>query len=74
MTAWLLVILDSYLFFDVIIPFGPPIHTLGSFTVIALLKVGLTFSLALLWFFVIISLTQLYVRSRLNRPLPSASS
>ena len=72
--AWLLVIVDTYLFFDVIIPLGPPIHTIGIFTAVALLKLGLTFGLGALWFFVIVSITELYGRSRARSPAPTSSS
>ena len=72
--AWLLIMLETYLFFDVIIPLGPPIHSIGVFTEVALLKLALTFGLGALWFFVIISLTQLYARSRKRSQTPSASS
>jgi hypothetical protein len=72
--AWLLVIIETYLFFDVIIPLGPPIHTIGVFTAIALLKLALTFGLGVLWFVVIVSLTELYGRSRAKSPSPTPSS
>jgi hypothetical protein len=72
--AWLLVIIETYLFFDVIIPLGPPIHTIGVFTAVALLKLALTFGLGVLWFVVIVSLTELYGRSRTKSPSPTASS
>ena len=74
MVAWLLVMLETYLFFGVIIPLGPPIHSIGVFTAIALLKLALTLGLGALWFVVIISLTQLYARSKVRRPLPTSSS
>jgi hypothetical protein len=72
--AWLLVIVETYLFFDVIIPLGPPIHTIGIFTAVALLKLGLTFGLGALWFVVIVSITELYGRSRMRSPAPTSSS
>lgn len=72
--AWLLVILETYLFFEVIIPLGPPIHTIGVFTAVALLKLGLTFGLGVLWFVVIVSITELYARSRAKNPAPTSSS
>jgi hypothetical protein len=72
--AWLLIILETYLFFGVIIPLGPPIHSIGIFTAVALLKLALTFGLGVLWFVVIVSLTQLYARSRERSPAPTSSS
>jgi hypothetical protein len=72
--AWLLVILETYLFFGVIIPLGPPIHSIGVFTAVALLKLTLTLGLGVLWVVVIITLTQLYGRSRGASPSPTSSS
>ncbi|HYB45167.1 MAG TPA: hypothetical protein VEC92_01470 [Nitrososphaerales archaeon] len=72
--AWLLVIVETYLFFDVIIPVGPALHSIGVFTAIALLKIGLTFGLGVLWFFVMVSLTEIYERSLERRLTPTPSS
>ncbi len=72
--AWLLIILETYIFFGVIIPLGPPIHSVGVFTAIALLKLALTFGLGALWFAVIASITGLYARSRARAPPPTSSS
>lgn len=72
--AWLLVILETYVFFGVIIPLGPPIHTIGVFTAVALLKLALTLGLGVLWFVVIMSLTRTYERSLVRRLSPTASS
>jgi len=72
--AWLLIILETYLFFGVIIPLGPPIHSVGVFTAIALLKIGLTLGLGLLWFVVIAFLVRLYARSKAATRPPSSSS
>ena len=72
--AWFLVILETYMFFDVIIPLGPPIHSIGVFTAVALVKIGLTLGLGVLWFVVIVSITELYARSRSRNPAPTSSS
>lgn len=72
--AWLLIVAESYLFFGVIIPLGPPIHSIGVFTMVAALKLGLTLGLGLLWFAAIASLTQLYARSMAKRLAPTPSS
>ncbi len=72
--AWFLVIAETYLFFDVIIPLGPAIHSIGVFTAIALLKIGLTLGLGVLWFVVILSLTEVYERSLEKRLPPTPSS
>lgn len=74
LVAWLLVILETYVFFGVIIPLGPPIHTMGVFTAVALLKLALTFGLGVVWFVVIGYLTQYYGRSRAKTPSPTSSS
>jgi len=72
--AWLLVIVETYVFFDVIIPLGPALHSIGVFTAIALLKIALTFGLGVLWFVVIVSLTEVYERSLEKRLPPTPSS
>lgn len=72
--AWLLIVAESYLFFGVIIPLGPPIHSIGVFTMIAVLKLGLTLGLGVLWFVAIASLTAFYARSMEKRLSPTSSS
>ena len=72
--AWVLILVESYLFLEVVIPLGPPIHSLGLFAAMTALKLGLTLGLAVLWFVVIVSLTQLYVRTRLKSLPPTSSS
>ena len=75
LVAWFLVIMETYVFFDVIIPLGPGIHSVGVFTAIALLKIALAFGLGVLWFVVIVTLTEIYERSlekRLPPPTPSS--
>lgn len=72
LAAWLLIIAESYVFFEYVIPL-PPIHSVGALTELALLKVGLTLGLGILWFAVIVSLTRFYFRSKLKRT-PTVSS
>jgi hypothetical protein len=72
--AWFLIVGESYVFFGVIIPVGPPIHNIGVFTAVAILKLLLTLGLGLLWFFAIVSLTELYARSMAKRLPPTSSS
>lgn len=72
--AWLLIIIEAYLLFAVVIPFAPPIHTLGSLTALALLKLAVVFGLGVLWFVVIVTLSQTYVMSKLRRRPPTSSS
>jgi len=72
--AFLLIIAETYLFFMAIVPLGPVPHGLGEYTGITILKIGLTFGLGVLWLVVIISLTRVYVRSRLKNLTPTSSS
>ncbi|MGP8125444.1 MAG: hypothetical protein ACLQEQ_06200 [Nitrososphaerales archaeon] len=72
--AFLLILGETYLFFMVVVPLGPVPHGLTEYTAVALLKVGLTFGLGVLWLVVMVSLTRLYVRSRLRLRTPTPSS
>jgi uncharacterized membrane protein len=72
--AFLLILGETYLFFAAIVPLGPVPHSLAVYTAITLLKVGLTFGLGVLWLAVMVSLTRLYVRSRLRTGTPTPSS
>lgn len=69
-----MIIGETYLFFMTIVPLGPVPHNLTVYTAITLLKVGLTFGLGILWLVVMVSLTRLYVRSRLRTQTPTSSS
>jgi len=60
--AFLLIIAETYLFFDFVIPLGSIPHSLTGYTGLALLKLGLIVALVALWFVVMIGLTRLYVR------------
>ena len=73
LVAFLLIIGETYFFFNVVVPLGTFPHNPIEYTGRALVKVGLTFGLGLLWLFVMVGLTRIYVRSRL-RPSPSPSS
>ena len=72
--AWLLIMVEAYLFFNIVIPFVPPLHVLGSFTVLSVLKLAMTFGLGVLWYVVIISITGAYVRSKVKTRPPTSSS
>ncbi len=72
--AWALIIGEVFLFFDVILEFTPPIHELGSLTILAALKLGATLGLGVLWFVVMSYLAQLYTSSKLKSRTPSPSS
>ena len=72
--AWILIIVETYLLFDVIIPFAPPIHVIGAFAALAILKVLMTLGLGILWFVVVVSLSRTYVRSKLRHRPPTSSS
>jgi hypothetical protein len=71
LVAFLLIMGETYLFFDVIVPLGPVPHSLADYTVLGLAKVLLTFGLGVLWLVVMLALTELYVRSKVVRPTPS---
>jgi hypothetical protein len=71
--AFLLIIAETYFFFNFVVPLGPIPHTLTEYTGLALLKVVLIFGLGAFWFVVMIGMTRLYVRSRLRTsPRPSS--
>ena len=72
--AWLLIIGEAYIFFGFILEYVPPLHILGSFTVLSVLKVLMTLGLGILWYVVIVSLTGVYVRSKVKSPPPTSSS
>ncbi len=74
LVAWLLMIAEVYFFFNVILVFTPPVSELGRLTLLALLKVGLTVGLGLLWFLVMQGLAELYTSSRLKSRTPRPSS
>jgi len=71
--AFLLIIVETYLFFNFVVPLGPIPHSPTTYTGLALLKVVLIAGLGVLWFVVMIGMTRLYVRSRLgSAPKPSS--
>ena len=72
LVAFLMIIGETYLFFNVIVPLGAVPHNLGDYTVLGLVKTLSTFGLGVLWLVVMLALTNLYVRSRSGRPTPSA--
>jgi hypothetical protein len=72
--AFLLIIGETYLFFEVVVPVGQFPHNLFEFTIFGLAKLVLTAGLGALWFLVMLGLTRLYVRSKLERPTPRPSS
>lgn len=72
--AFLLIIGETYFFFTVVVPLGPVPHNLREYTGLALLKVGLTFGLGVLWLLVMVAVTRAYVRSKLGRLPPKPSS
>jgi hypothetical protein len=72
--AFLLIIGETYLFFMAIVPLGPVPHDPTVYTAIALLKVGLTFGLGVLWLVVMVLLTRYYVKSKLRTQTPRPSS
>ena len=67
--AWLLILGESYVLIVVIRPLGPNLHS--GFIPSAVLKVGLTAGLGVLWVAVMFAMDALYSRSRKT---PSAIS
>ena len=72
--AWLLIIGEVYVFFSFVLEFAPPIHELGSLTLLALAKVAATLGLGAAWFVIMSFLARLYTESRLKRLTPTPSS
>jgi hypothetical protein len=73
LVAFLLIILESYVFFIFVVPLGAIPHSLTGYTALALLKLFLTLLLGGVWFVVLDGLTRLYVRSKVGTsPRPSS--
>lgn len=73
LVAFLLIILETYVFFTLVVPLGPIPHTLTDYTALALLKLFLILVLGALWFVVLDGLTRLYVRTKVrSAPKPSS--
>jgi len=71
--AFLLIIVETYLFFNLVVPLGPIPHSPIDYTGLALLKLGLIIALVAVWFVVMIGLTRAYVRTKVrNAPKPSS--
>ena len=71
--TFVLIIAETYFFFVFVAPVGSIPRTLTDYTGLALLKLGVTFALGVLWFVVMIGMTRLYVRSK-TRSVPRPSS
>jgi hypothetical protein len=72
--AFLLIIGETYLFFNVVVPLGSIPHDFLEYTGLALAKLVLTFGLGVFWFLVMIAMTRLYTRSKLSPHSPTSSS
>jgi hypothetical protein len=72
--AFLITVGEAYLFFNAIVPIGTIPHNPLEYTGLALLKIGLTLGLVVLWFLVMLAMTRLYVRSKLGPRTPKPSS
>lgn len=71
--AFLLIIAETYVFFNVVVPLGLFPHNLLEYTGYSLLKVILTAGLGVVWFLVMLGLTRFYMNSRLgSSPKPSS--
>lgn len=64
LVAWFLVLGESFVLFEIIIPASPRIHSVGALTLFGLAKVLMTLALGILWFVVIGWMRNVYVRSR----------
>jgi len=74
LVAFLLIVVESFIFFDYVVPVGVVPHSFAGYTLLAILKLGLTFSLGVLWFVVILSLTEVYVKAHPVPPTPTSLS
>lgn len=74
LAAFLLIIGETYAFFEFVVIFGPIPHNLADYTFDVLARVILTVGLGLLWFLVMLGLTRIYVRSKFRRLTPRPSS
>lgn len=59
--SWLLILGETYVFFVIVRPLGPPLHTAAVPS--SILKVGLTAGLGLLWVAVMFGIWWLYLRA-----------
>ena len=74
LAAFLLIIGETYVFFEFVVIFGPIPHNLGDYTLDAVTRIILTAGLGLVWFLVMLGLTRVYVRSKTRSPTPTPSS
>ena len=72
--AFLLIIGETYVFFELVVPLGQFPHNLGEYTGFALLKFVLTVGLGVLWFLVMLGMTRFYVRAKLRALTPRPPS
>jgi len=71
--AFLLIIGETYLFFNFVVPLGSIPHSPIDYTGLALLKLALIIGLVAVWFVVMIGLTRAYVRAKIKfAPRPSS--
>ncbi len=59
--SWLLILGETYVFFVIVRPLGPPLHE-GQLPS-SILKIGLTAGLGLLWVAVMFGIWRLYLRA-----------
>jgi hypothetical protein len=62
--SWIVILVETYLLFRVIIPYGRPIHELGAFALQSLGKVALVAVLGIGWFAVMFFWDYLYSRTK----------
>ena len=73
--AWLLIIGESYVFFAVIRPLGPPLHIAFRLSILSsVLKILGTIGLIAGWIVAMLALREILIRSKLARKIPISSS
>jgi hypothetical protein len=71
--AFLLIIAETYIFFNVIPALGPIPHNPLEYTLSGLLKILSIVALVVVWFLGMLELTRIYTRSKLSlSPRPSS--
>jgi len=71
--AFLLIVAETYIFFDFVVPVSSIPHTFADYTILVVVKLALIVGLVVLWFGAMIGMTRLYVRSK-TRSAPRLSS
>jgi hypothetical protein len=62
--SWIVILVETYVFFYIIVPLGEPIHTVGSLALQSLARLGFVGLLGLGWFAVMVALQFVYTRAK----------